>query len=205
MRGGAVMADSAEKVRTAGIVVIACVAVVAALFFGREFFVPLALAVLLDVTFRPVIRVLQRLRVPAPLASAAVVPGAVGVLLLLYLLLASGDRFREKLLKVIPRREDRRISLEVVNEVESVVLRYLLVTAAINLGQAVLVGLVLWALDMPDPLLWAVFTFILEFIPYLGAVAMIGGLTIMAFVTFEGLGHALLVPGSYLVITALQN
>jgi predicted PurR-regulated permease PerM len=34
---------------------------------------------------------------------------------------------------------------------------------------------------------------------------MVGLLAIVAFTTFEGLGHALAVPGSYLAITTLQN
>jgi predicted PurR-regulated permease PerM len=45
----------------------------------------------------------------------------------------------------------------------------------------------------------------LEFIPHLGAAGMIGLLTVTAFGQFDSMGSILLVPGSYLVITTLQN
>jgi predicted PurR-regulated permease PerM len=84
-------------------------------------------------------------------------------------------------------------------------MRYLLVTLFINLGQAVIVGLVMWALKMPSPILWGLFTLVLEFVPYLGATVMVAALTVVAFATFDNIGHTLAVPGSYLVITTLQN
>ena len=46
---------------------------------------------------------------------------------------------------------------------------------------------------------------LLEFIPYLGATGMLILLTAAAFSQFDALGHILLVPGTYLVIAALQN
>ena len=58
---------------------------------------------------------------------------------------------------------------------------------------------------MPTPILWGLFTFVLEFIPYLGATVMIALLAVTAFTRFDGLGHILLAPASYLVITTLQN
>jgi predicted PurR-regulated permease PerM len=58
---------------------------------------------------------------------------------------------------------------------------------------------------MPDPLVWGLLTFALEFIPYLGAAAMVGLLAITGLTTFPGIGHALVAPMSYLAITTLQN
>src|SRR5207248_11358092 len=126
-------------------------------------------------------------------------------LLLLYLLLAAGDLFVKKLIKIIPLWRDKQAAEQVVDQSQSVVMRYLLVTLAINLGQGILVGLVLWWLQMPSPLLWGLFTVLLEFIPYLGATVMIATLGVIAFATFDDLGHILAVPGSYLIITTIQN
>jgi predicted PurR-regulated permease PerM len=75
----------------------------------------------------------------------------------------------------------------------------------INVGQGIVVGLALWALGMPYPWLWGGLTVLLEFIPYLGATGMLILLTAAAFSQFDALGHILLVPGTYLVIAALQN
>jgi predicted PurR-regulated permease PerM len=131
--------------------------------------------------------------------------GIVEVLLLLLLLLASGDLFYQKLLKILPFREDKRIAVASVNDVQNVMRRYLVVTAVINLCQGTLVALVFWWLKMPSPILWGVFTFVLEFIPYLGAALMILMIALVSFATFDGIGHILAAPAAYLIITTLQN
>jgi predicted PurR-regulated permease PerM len=127
------------------------------------------------------------------------------VVLLLWLLLASGDLFYEKTMRVLPVAADRRAAAKVANDTEEAVAGYLVATALINLGQAAAVGLAMWLIGMPDPMLWAVLTFALEFIPYLGGAVNVGLLAIAAFSTFSGIWQILAAPGSYLVITTLQN
>jgi hypothetical protein len=43
-----------------------------------------------------------------------------------------------------------------------------------------------------------------EFIPYVGALTLVVILALAGLVTFDHVGHALLVPGAYLVVTLLQ-
>jgi predicted PurR-regulated permease PerM len=81
----------------------------------------------------------------------------------------------------------------------------MLVTALINAGQGVLVGVAMALLHVPSPVLWGLLTFALEFIPYLGGASMIILLTLVGLATFDSLGHALLPPLTYLAITTLQN
>jgi len=278
-----------ERAQAVSIVMLATLAGVSALYFGREFFIPLALALLLNALLRPLVRGLERLRVstavgatmvslgllgalvvggvalvnpiqawvsqlpasfeaagrklaparqsleqvsqathtlgepsgappaaPAPPAvppflvqifgtTAALVAGLAEVLLLLYLLLASGDLFLRKLVEVLPLFRDKRTAVEVTEQVQQAVTRYIVTTLVINGGQGVVVGLALWGLGMPYPWLWGGLTVVLEFIPYLGATGMIILLTAAAFSQFDTIGHILLVPGTYLVIAALQN
>jgi predicted PurR-regulated permease PerM len=137
--------------------------------------------------------------------TAALVAGLTEVLLLLYLLLASGDLFLRKLVEVLPLFRDKRVAVEVTEQVQQAVTRYMVATLMINAGQGIVVGLALWALGMPYPWLWGALTVLLEFIPYLGATGMLILLTAAAFSQFDALGHILLVPGTYLVIAALQN
>jgi len=137
--------------------------------------------------------------------TTTILGGVTEVLVLLLLLLASGDLFFNKLLKVMPRRQDKREAAEVVEEARAAVVRYVGVTALINVGQAVLVSLVLWWLKMPNFWLWGLACFVLEFIPYLGATIMILLLSVVAFASFDSVGRTLAVPFSYLVITTIQN
>jgi len=282
--------DQSTNARTIAAWITAIVAAAFALYFGRELFVPIAFAVLLTVLFRPIIRLLERLRMSTTLAAtlfvllliaATVVAGwflstpiqswmdnaparfsaaeenlnrlrrpvkqmgdvmerlqhaaqpttlpsptppqavpmqsrifgaggkllavIAEVLFLMYLLLASGSLFTEKLIKVIPTFRDKKVALDVVNEGEDVVALYMWVTLLINLGQGTLVGVVMWWLKMPSPLVWGFATVVLEFIPYLGAAIMVALLSIVAFATFDTFGHILAAPGAYLLITNIQN
>ncbi len=52
---------------------IAAIAIIAVLFFGREVFVPVALAILLSFVLSPVLRVLRRIRLPRTLSVVTVV------------------------------------------------------------------------------------------------------------------------------------
>ena len=130
--------------------------------------------------------------------------GLIEVLLLLYLLLAVGNLFLRKLVRVAARSE-KAAARTIVEEIKAVIERYVVVLVAINLVQGTIVGLVLWLLGMPNPALWGVAAFFLEGVPFLGATVMIGALSLVAFTTFDSLGRILLVPGAYLAITTLQN
>jgi predicted PurR-regulated permease PerM len=60
-------------------------------------------------------------------------------------------------------------------------------------------------LEMPNPLLWGALAALAEFIPYLGATAMIALLSLAGLVTFDQVGSALLVPAAYLGVNVLQS
>jgi len=137
--------------------------------------------------------------------TTGVLAAIVEVVLLTFLLLASGDTFLNKLVRVLPLRREKREAVEIAGETERVVSRYVLVTALINVGQGVLVGVAMALLHVPSPVLWGLLTFALEFIPYLGGASMIILLTLVGLATFDSLGHALLPPLTYLAITTLQN
>ena len=137
--------------------------------------------------------------------ATAVVATLLQVLVLLYLLLAAGDMLFRKLVKVVPGPDDKRTVRDVFHETESIVARYLVVTALINVAQGIAVGIAMWALGMPDPVMWGLLTFVMEFIPYLGGAVNVGLLLITSFTVYQGLGQVVLPPALYLVVTTLQN
>jgi predicted PurR-regulated permease PerM len=137
--------------------------------------------------------------------TTAVLASIVEVLVLTFLLLASGDTFLAKLVRVLPLRSEKREAVEIVTETERVVSHYMVVTALINVGQGVLVGVSMALLGVPSAGLWGLLTFCLEFIPYLGGASMVILLSLVGLATFDSIGHALLPPLIYLAITTLQN
>lgn len=133
------------------------------------------------------------------------VAGALEVLVLLFFLLASGDLFLQKLIKVLPQIEDKHRAYQVARGMEASVSTYLLTQAAVNLGEAIVVTLAMWLLGMPNPALWGALVFVLEFVPYLGATAISLVLALAAITTFDSVGRALVVPAVFLAINLVQG
>ena len=131
------------------------------------------------------------------------VAGVVMVIVLLYFLLASGDRFLQKVIRGMPQLEDKTLAVAIAREAEASVSRYLLSMALIATGQGLLVAAALEVLGVPTPLLWGVLSAVLAWIPYVGALAMVVVLAVLGFQTFEPLGQALLVPGAFVAINLL--
>lgn len=137
--------------------------------------------------------------------TEALLAGALEVIILLYFLLAAGDMFLQKLIKLLPQLGDKKKAVRIARETEASISTYLLTLLAVNAGEGVVVTGVMYLLGMPTPWLWGVLVALLEFIPYLGAIAMLVVLALAGLTTFDTIGHALLVPGSFLAINLLQS
>ena len=137
--------------------------------------------------------------------ARAVTAGVVVMFFLLFFLLASGELFLRKLARVLPSFRHRRTAVEIVRRTESQVSTYLFTMAMINAGLGVVVGVAMWLLEMPNPILWGVMAGTLNFIPYIGP--LVGQIVtgMVALVTFESTGRALLVPTVYLALNALEG
>ena len=133
------------------------------------------------------------------------ITGTVEVLILLYFLLAGGDLFLQKLIKVLPHFGDKVKAVEIARATESAVSAYLTTTLIVNVLEGAVVALVLWVLGMPNVVLWGVLVACMEFVPYLGAMTVTVVLTLAGLSTFPDTGRALLVPASFLLINVIQS
>jgi len=132
------------------------------------------------------------------------VAGSLEVLILLFFLLASGDLFLQKLVKVLPALGDKRTAVQIARAAEASISTYLITALVINVGEGIVVSAVLWLLKMPNPLLWGTMVMLLEFIPYLGAATVVVVLSGAALTGFESVTHALLIPAAFLAINLIQ-
>lgn len=137
--------------------------------------------------------------------TTVILIGLAETLLLLYFLLASGDLFLLKVIRVLPALGDKKKAVAIARETESSISAYLGTLCLLNLGLGFVVTLVMWALGMPNPVLWGVAAALFEFLPYLGALAMVTILTVVALTTFPDLGRALLVPAAYATVNLVQS
>ncbi|MDB4875681.1 MAG: hypothetical protein JWM41_2127 [Gemmatimonadetes bacterium] len=126
------------------------------------------------------------------------------IVILLYFLLAGGDLFLQKFIKVLPHSGDKRKAVEIARATEAAVSAYLSTAFIVNLVEGAVLALVLWLLKMPSPALWGALIACLEFIPYLGALAAVIILGLAGLTTFDTVGHALLVPASFLAVNLVQ-
>lgn len=134
-----------------------------------------------------------------------IVAALLEIFILLYFLLAGGDLFLQKLIKVLPHFSDKVKAVEIARATESTVSAYLSTTLLLNVMEGALVAVVLWLLGMPNVLLWGALVACLEFVPYLGGATAVLILLVAGLTTFDALGHALLIPGSFLAINLFQS
>ena len=127
------------------------------------------------------------------------------VAVLLYFLLATGAIFREKLIRVMPTFGDKRRAFTITEEIQKQISRYLFTVTMINLGLGAAIGLSLWWAGMPTPLLWGAMAALLNFIPYVGALAGIGTVGIVALISYDTLSQAMAPPLIYLALTSLEG
>lgn len=137
--------------------------------------------------------------------TTAFLSAATVVVFLTYFLLAVGDLFLQKLVAVLPQFKDKRVAVTIIRETEAQISVYLFTTTLINLGVGVVTGIVMYLLGMPNPVLWGVVAAVLNFVPYVGAVANTVLLALAAFVTFDDTGRALLVPGAFLALNLVES
>ena len=95
--------------------------------------------------------------------------------------------------------------LAIIEKVRGEVGRFYVTTALINVGLGLATAGVMMLCGMPTPFLWGVMAAALNFIPYAGSTATLIVLTLVAFVTFDGIAHVLAVAGSYLLLAMLEG
>jgi predicted PurR-regulated permease PerM len=129
----------------------------------------------------------------------------ITTIMLLYFLLASGDLFLQKLVKILPRLHDKKQAVEIVREMEHQISTYLFTVTLINIGVGLAVGAAMYALDMPNPMLWGVMACLLTYVPYLGPAIGVITVAVVATLTFDNIGWVLLIGGTYWVITIIEG
>jgi predicted PurR-regulated permease PerM len=128
------------------------------------------------------------------------------VAMITFFLLASGDQFRRKLVKLAgPTLSRRKVTLSALNKIHDQIQRYMLV----QLFTSVLVGLAtwlaFWALGLENAAVWGVAAGVLDLVPYIGSVVIATGSAMVGFLQFGSLEMALLVSGVSLVIHAAES
>ena len=160
----------------------------------------------------------QRVQVETPpfnigdyiMSGSLGVATAVGQLVLIgflvYFLLASGDLYRRKLVKIAgPSLSEKKVTLQILSEIDRQIEVFLLVQLFTSAVVAVATWLAFRWLGLQQAAVWGLFAGVLNSIPYFGPVVVAGGTTAVAFLQFDNIRMALAVGGISLVITTLEG
>lgn len=131
---------------------------------------------------------------------------AAMVCFLVFFLLASGDLFKRKLVRVIGTKlSHKRVTLETINEVNSGIERFLLIQAATGVLVGACTSLFLWFYGVHQPGIWGVAAGILNSVPYFGAILVTLGLALIAFLQFGSILDVIYVASATFAISSLEG
>jgi predicted PurR-regulated permease PerM len=133
------------------------------------------------------------------------VGSALVTLMLLYFLLASGDLFLRKLIRVIPGLRDRILAVEISRSVQAEIGRYFAATTLINIGLGVATTLAMMALGVPSPALIGTAAGLLNFLPYVGAAITLLGIFVVSALSLDGATQIVLPPLAFLALTTIEG
>lgn len=150
--------------------------------------------------------------VSEPSIGSWIVDRAAGILALIgitvvmaYFMLARGRRTLTNILRSTRLGHRRRQWVEIAGDVQRDVATYILTITAINFGLGFLTTIVLFALGVPNPLLWGVLAMMLNYLPYLGALVMAIVLFAVSLLTFDSWTTIVLPPLAYLAMSVIEG
>jgi predicted PurR-regulated permease PerM len=133
------------------------------------------------------------------------IASTIVMVILLYFLLAYDGVFLAKITSSIPRLTDKKRAVSIVREIEMNISRYLMTITLINIGLGTAVGITVYFLGLPNPVLWGLLVAALNYVPYLGALTGMICMTLGAILTFDSLSYAMMFPASYLILAGIEG
>ena len=141
-------------------------------------------------------------------ATPKVITAVLAVVLLTFFFMVYGQDLRRNAIALLPDRQKKRVTVDILKAIELEVSRYVLTITVIN----VVVGLIfaaclLFFLDLPldEALLWGTMAAVLNFAPYVGPLIGMIVMLLMGFATYDAPLQALLPAAIYLGLHTLEG
>jgi predicted PurR-regulated permease PerM len=141
--------------------------------------------------------------------SLGVVAGlgqAILILFLTYFLLASGDLYRRKLVKIVgPSLTQKKVTVQILQEIDRQIENFLLVQMFTSFVVGVASWLAFRTVGLNQAAFWGLMCGLFNSIPYLGPIITSGGIAVVSFLQFGTLEMTLVVSALALAITSLEG
>jgi predicted PurR-regulated permease PerM len=139
--------------------------------------------------------------VSGSLGVVALMGQAVLVMFLVYFILASGDLYKRKLVRIAgDTLSEKRLTVEILDDINTQIARFLFVQLFTSGVAAVLTWGALASVGMEHAGAWGIAAGIANFIPYVGPLVVAGLITFAGFIQFDTLSMAALIGGMSLAI-----
>lgn len=138
-------------------------------------------------------------------ATPSVILETLLTLLMSFFMIESRLRLRQHLLFDRTSFGSSLKAARLVREIQDRVGSYILTVGFINVGVGAIAALGAWALGWNAPIMWGGIAALLNFVPYIGPLAMIGVLTLVGISTYDTVAMGLLAPLAYLGLHAVES
>ena len=135
------------------------------------------------------------------------IASVLAVVLLTFFFMVYGENLQRNALSLLPTRQQKRVTVEIMHSIEREISRYVLTISVINALVGLALAGILYLLGVPlaEALLWGTMAMILNYAPYVGPLIGIIIMLMMGFVAFDELWMSLLPAGIYLGLHTLEG
>jgi predicted PurR-regulated permease PerM len=140
-------------------------------------------------------------------ATPRMIASVLAVVLLTLFFMVYGANLQRKVLALLPGRQQKKLTVDILQSIEREMSRYVLTITIINvlLGLA-FAGVLVWlGLAAPEALMWGTLAALLNFAPYVGPLIGIMAMLLMGFVNFDTPLEALLPSAIYLLLHTIEG
>lgn len=130
---------------------------------------------------------------------------AVAIVCIVYALLVGGDLYKRKIVRIVgPSLSSRRLTVEILEEIERQIERFLWARASIS----AIIGVAIWLsfrlMNLEEPGVWGVLSALLFTVPLVGPTIVCIGAALAGFVQFDSFGMAAAAGGAALAVTTIE-
>ncbi|MEO8280675.1 MAG: AI-2E family transporter [Ideonella sp.] len=140
------------------------------------------------------------------LGLASLAAQFIVVCFFVFFMVASGNNFRRKMVRIAgPRLSQKKITLQVLDEINLQIQRYLMVQIYTSVLVGLATGIAVWLLGLERAAVWGVLAGVLNLIPYIGSAVLAAALGMAGFMQFGTLGPAVQLAGASIAIHILSG
>jgi predicted PurR-regulated permease PerM len=137
-----------------------------------------------------------------PLISPVATAGLVVVVVIFMLL--EREEIRDRFIRLVGAR-DLHQTTQMLEEAGGLVAKYLLIQLLVNTIYGILIGLGLWAIGVPNAMLWGLLTLVLRFVPFIGSFLAAAFPLFLAFAVAPGWSAVLWTAALFLVVELITS